>query len=144
MPHCRVVCRRSASPMKRAQFTWSPPHRWRMSRSGPKSPVAWASWPDMELLFVTIGGAILGLIARGVLPWRATYGVAILPTIGAFVTRPVWGGGTWLGWKWDGVRIRPCPLRAGGLATLVVGLYLGPRHERADAALVDRLAHPGH
>jgi len=104
----------------------------------------WASWPDMELLFVTIGGAILGLIARGVLPWRPTYGVAILPTIGAFVTGPVWVGCTWLGWKWDGGWIWAVSLLAGGLATLVVGIFLGPRRERADTALFERLAHPGH
>jgi hypothetical protein len=37
----------------------------------------------MELLFVTLGGVILGLIARYVLPHRHVHGVVLIPAIGA-------------------------------------------------------------
>ena len=39
----------------------------------------------MELLFVVLGGAILGLAARYSLPRRHTYGSALVPAIGAGV-----------------------------------------------------------
>ena len=97
----------------------------------------------MELLFVTLGGAILGLAARYALPRRHTYGVALVPAIGAAVAAVVWVGLTWLGWPWDGGWIWVVSLVASGLAAAASAYLIGPRRERSDAALFERLARHG-
>ncbi len=97
----------------------------------------------MELLFVVLGGAILGLVARYSLPRRHTYGSALVPAIGAGVAAVVWVALTWLGWPWDGGWIWVVSLVAAGLAAAASAWLIGPRRERADAALFERLARPG-
>ena len=56
----------------------------------------------MELLFVTLGGAILGLAAHFALPRREFRGVVLVPAVGAGVAAVVWVALTWLGMPWDG------------------------------------------
>ncbi|WP_448005246.1 hypothetical protein [Agromyces bauzanensis] len=97
----------------------------------------------MELLFVALGGAILGLAARYSLPRRHSYGSALVPAIGTGVAVVMWVGLTWLGWPWDGGWIWVVSLVAAGLASAATALVIGPRRERADAALFERLARPG-
>lgn len=97
----------------------------------------------MELLFVALGGAILGAIARYALPRRHTYGSALVPAIGTGVAAVVWVALTWLGWPWDGGWIWVVSLVAAGLASAGSALLIGPRREQADAALFERLARPG-
>ena len=97
----------------------------------------------MELLFVALGGAILGLAARYSLPRRHTYGSALVPAIGTGVAAVVWVGLTWLGWPWDGGWIWVVSLVASGLVAAASAYVIGPRRERADAALFERLARPG-
>ena len=97
----------------------------------------------MELLFVTLGGAILGIGARYALPGRHTHGVALVPAIGAAVAAIVWVGLTWLGWAWDGGWIWVVSLVAAGLVAAASAFLIGPRREQADAALFERLARPG-
>lgn len=96
----------------------------------------------MELLFVTLGGAILGLAARYALPRRQTYGTVVIPAVGAGVAAVVWVGLTWLGWAWDGGWIWVVSLVVAALASAATALVIGPRRERADAALFERLASP--
>ncbi|MFO7690702.1 MAG: hypothetical protein R6W83_09165 [Cryobacterium sp.] len=55
----------------------------------------------MELLFVALGGAILGLLARYTLPGRSTQGAVLVPAIGTAMAALVWVGLTWLGWAYD-------------------------------------------
>jgi hypothetical protein len=97
----------------------------------------------MELLFVVLGGAILGLAARYTLPRRHSYGSALVPAIGAGVAAVVWVGLTWLGWAWDGGWIWVVSLVAAGLASAASVLVIGPRREHGDAELFERLARPG-
>ena len=97
----------------------------------------------MELLFVVLGGAILGIAARYALPRRHTYGSALVPAIGAGVAAIVWVGLTWLGWAWDGGWIWVVSLAAAALASAASVLVIGPRREHDDAALFERLASPG-
>lgn len=96
----------------------------------------------MELLFVTLGGAILGLAARYALPRRHAYGSVLVPAIGAGVAAVVWVALTWLGWAWDGGWIWVASLVLAGLASVASVLVIGPRRERADAALFERLSSP--
>lgn len=96
----------------------------------------------MELLFVTLGGAILGLAARYALPRRQTYGTVVVPAIGAGVAAVVWVGLTWLGWAWDGGWIWVVSLVLAGVAAVASALLIGPRRERSDTALFERLSRP--
>jgi hypothetical protein len=97
----------------------------------------------MELLFVTLGGAILGLAARYSIPRRRTHGVVLVPAVGAAASAVVWVALTWLGWAWDGGWIWVASLVAGGAASVLTAILVGPRRERADAELFERLSRPG-
>ncbi|MDQ1514009.1 MAG: hypothetical protein QOC59_1851, partial [Microbacteriaceae bacterium] len=51
----------------------------------------------MELLFVVLLGALLGLLGRGVLPGRKQVGAVLLPAIGGSAAAVIWAAGTWAG-----------------------------------------------
>jgi hypothetical protein len=96
----------------------------------------------MELLFVVMGAALIGLIPRYLLPGRDTYGSALLPAVSAAVAAAVWAGLTWLGWPFDGGWIWWASLVAGGLVALVLPIAIAPRRKRDDEALFERLIRP--
>ncbi|MFF2369763.1 hypothetical protein [Agromyces sp. NPDC058110] len=96
----------------------------------------------MELLFVVLGGAILGLAARYLLPLRQTHGVLLIPSIGAGVAAVVWVALTWLGMPWDGGWIWVISLVVSGLASAATAYLIGPKRERADVALFEQLSRP--
>jgi hypothetical protein len=50
---------------------------------------------DLSLVYVTVVGASLGVIARFVLPGRHTYGFVLLPAIGAAVSAAIWVSVQW-------------------------------------------------
>lgn len=97
----------------------------------------------MELLFVTLGGALLGLAARYAVPRRTMHGVVVVPAVGAAVAAVAWVVSTWLGLPWDGGWIWVISLVAAGLASAGVALFLGSRRERHDAELFTHLAKVG-
>ena len=98
----------------------------------------------MELLFATLGGAILGLAARYSVPRRHTHGVVLVPAVGAAASAVVWVALTWLGWAWDGGWIWVAALVAGGAAAELTALWDGRSRDRADAELFERLSRPGY
>ncbi len=51
----------------------------------------------MELLFVALAGAILGLGARYLLPHRHTHGSVLIPALGVSVACILWVALTWAG-----------------------------------------------
>lgn len=93
----------------------------------------------MELLFVVIGGAILGAIARYSLPHRDQHGAVLVPAVGTAVAAVVWVGLTWLGLAWDGGWIWLASLGAAAVLAVVVDLVVGRRRLRSDAQLLARL-----
>jgi uncharacterized membrane protein YhaH (DUF805 family) len=93
----------------------------------------------MELLFVTLGGLILGTAARYTLPHRAEIGVAVAPAVGAGVAAAVWVALTWAGLAWDGGWIWVASLVLAGLASVATELTLGRRRVRDDEQLLARL-----
>jgi hypothetical protein len=97
----------------------------------------------MELLFITLGGALLGIAARYLVPRRATHGVALVPAVGAGAAAVAWVALTWLGLAWDGGWIWVISLVVSGLAAAAVAMVLGPRRERDDAEAFARLAKVG-
>jgi hypothetical protein len=88
---------------------------------------------EMEIVYVTVVGAGIGLLLRYLLPGREVYGVALLPALGAALTAATWAGLTWLGWKADGVWIWVAALGAATVVPLVVALVLSKRRQAADA-----------
>lgn len=87
----------------------------------------------MEIVYVTVVGAGIGLLLRYLLPGREVYGVALMPALGAAATAATWAGLTWLGWKADGGWIWVAALGAATLVPLVVALVLSRRRQAADA-----------
>lgn len=96
----------------------------------------------MELLFVVLGAALIGLGLRYLLPGRATYGSAVLPAVSAAAAAIVWAGLTWIGWTFDGGWIWWVSLLAGGVVAIATALLVAPRRKRYDVALFDRLSRP--
>ena len=93
----------------------------------------------MELLFVTLGGAILGAAARYMLPRRHTQGALLTGAIGASVAAAVWAALTWVGWKFDGGWIWVVSLVAAAVVAVVADLVLGRTRTASDEAMLERL-----
>lgn len=97
----------------------------------------------MELLFVALGGALLGLAARYALPRRHTHGSVLVPAVGTGVAALVWVALTWLGWAWDGGWIWWVSFAAAAIAAVLVDIRLGTRRESADLAMLHRITKTG-
>jgi hypothetical protein len=97
----------------------------------------------MELLFVALGGAILGLAARYALPRRLTHGSVLVPAVGTGVAALVWVALTWLGWAWDQGWIWWVSLIVAGVAAAVVDLLLGRRRKAADLQMLHTITRTG-
>ena len=96
----------------------------------------------MEMLFVVLGGILVGLGLRYVLPGRAVYGSALLPAVSGSVTAAVWAALTWLDWRFDGGWIWVVSLVAGGLAAVPAAVLLARRREAADERMLEALSKP--
>lgn len=94
----------------------------------------------MELLFVIVIAAAIGLGVRYIVPKRGTYGVLLLPAIAAAVASVVWVGLLWLGWRFDGTWIWVVSLAAAGVAALVLALVLPRRRVHHDERLLTQLS----
>ena len=86
----------------------------------------------MELLFIALGGAILGLLARYLLPNRDRHGVMLIPAIGVAVSAVVWVGLTWLGWAWDGGWIWVVTLVVTAVAVVAADVLIGRNRKTHD------------
>lgn len=97
----------------------------------------------MELLFVFLAGAILGMAARYFLPAHHTHGVILIPSIGAGFASAIWVALTWAGLKWNGSMIWWITLIATGVVVIAVDLLVGRARESADAAQLATLMKTG-
>ncbi|MGJ4843143.1 MULTISPECIES: hypothetical protein [unclassified Leifsonia] len=79
----------------------------------------------MELLFVALGGAIIGLAARYLLPNRHTHGAVLMPALGVMVSSVLWVALTWAGLKWNGGWIWWITLLGTALVVAVVDVVIG-------------------
>jgi hypothetical protein len=86
----------------------------------------------MELLFIAIGGAIVGLAAHYALPWRLERGVLLTPAVGVIVASLVWLGLTVLGWPWDGGWIWAVTLVIAAVASVVAATAIGRSRAASD------------
>jgi len=93
----------------------------------------------MELLFITLGGIILGLGARYLLPNRDRHGVILIPAIGAAVSAVVWVALTWLGWAWDGGWIWVVSLVVTAVVVVAADVLIGRTRKEHDAERLELL-----
>ena len=89
----------------------------------------------MELLFVALGGAIIGLAARYFLPNRHTHGAVLIPALGVMVASALWVALTWAGLKWNGGWIWWITLVGTAVVVAVADIVIG----RVRTAQDDRL-----
>jgi len=94
----------------------------------------------MELLFVTVIGASLGLIVRYTMPNRGTYGLLLLPAISAAATAVTWVALLWAGQTFDGTWIWVGSLAAAVVAPIVAAVLLPRRRAEADVQLFTQLS----
>jgi hypothetical protein len=94
----------------------------------------------MELLFVTLGGMILGLAVRYIFPNRSTYGAALLPAVGAAVASAVWAALTWAGWKFDGGWIWVVSFVLAGVVAILSAILVSRTRRTFDAEMLQRLS----
>ncbi len=97
----------------------------------------------MELLFVALFGAVIGLAARYFLPGRSTQGSVLIPAIATATASAVWVALTWLGWNWAGGWIWWVSLAASAAAAVVLNLVISRRRIHADQRMLQRLAKTG-
>ncbi|WP_348787260.1 hypothetical protein [Leifsonia sp. NPDC080035] len=94
----------------------------------------------MELLFVALAGAIIGLAARYLLPNRHTHGSVLIPALGVSVACILWVALTWAGLKWDGGWIWWITLLGTIAITAVADLVIGRVRNAHDDKLLHTLA----
>jgi len=94
----------------------------------------------MELLFVTVIGAGLGLILRYAMPNRGTHGILLLPGISAAATAITWVALLWAGQTFDGTWIWVASLTAAVIAPIVAGILVPRRRAEEDAQLFTKLS----
>ena len=73
-----------------------------------------------QLIYAAVIGAFIGLALRYLLPGRDSYGIALLPAIGAAATCAAWAIVIWLGFTLDGGWIWVVALGAALVLSLVV------------------------
>jgi hypothetical protein len=86
----------------------------------------------MELLFISLAGALIGLGARYTLPYRHAHGSVVVPAVGTGVAAAIWVVLTWAGLRWDGGWIWWFTLLGTVVITVGVDLLLGGLRTRAD------------
>ncbi|MEY4102467.1 MAG: hypothetical protein RIR88_601 [Actinomycetota bacterium] len=59
----------------------------------------------MELLFVALGGVIIGLIVQAIMPGRELSGMALIPGISTIIISILWEVLSWLGLPYSGFLI---------------------------------------
>lgn len=90
----------------------------------------------MELLFVALGGAIIGLAARYLLPHRHTHGSVLVPALGVMVSSALWVALTWAGLKWDGGWIWWITLVGTAVVVVIADLVIGRVRTAGDDRLL--------
>ena len=94
----------------------------------------------MELLFVVLGGALLGFVAHFALPAHDTRGVLFAPAAAASVAAVVWEVLLLLGLRADGGWIWVVSLVLSAVAAVVVCRVAAASRRRRDGELLARLS----
>ena len=93
----------------------------------------------MELLFVVLGGALLGFVAHFALPAHDTRGVLLAPAAAASVAAVAWEALLLAGLRADGGWIWVVALVLAGVVAIVVCRVAATARRRRDGDLLARL-----
>jgi hypothetical protein len=93
----------------------------------------------VELLFIVLGGVLLGFVFHYALPAADTRGVLLAPAVGAVVAAVVWEALTWAGWPADGGWIWVVGLVLPGVAAIVACRVAAVRRRARDTEQFARL-----
>jgi hypothetical protein len=93
----------------------------------------------VELLFVVLLGALLGLLGRGVLPGRKQVGAVLLPAIGGSAAAVIWAAGTWAGWS-QNVLLWVAAMLAAALSVTAACLLAARARDREDERTFDAVS----
>jgi len=93
----------------------------------------------VELLFVCLGGALIGFVLHAALPARDTRGVLLVPGVATVVAAVAWELLLQLGWRADGGWIWVVSLALPAVVGALVARGLVARRRRADAELYQRV-----
>jgi uncharacterized membrane protein HdeD (DUF308 family) len=93
----------------------------------------------MELLFVVLGGALLGFVAHFALPAQDTRGVLLAPAAAAAVSAVVYEVLLLVGLRPDGGWIWVASLVLAGVVAILVCRVTATSRRRRDSALLARL-----
>ncbi|MGV8884621.1 MAG: hypothetical protein ACOH1T_03400 [Microbacteriaceae bacterium] len=95
----------------------------------------------MEILFVVLLSAALGLTVRYLVRGRDTYGAALLPAVSVAVSVIVWVALLWgFNWQFDGTWIWVAALLSGPIVAFVVALALPRKRRLADRSMLTQLS----
>jgi uncharacterized membrane protein YeaQ/YmgE (transglycosylase-associated protein family) len=94
----------------------------------------------MELLFICLGGAIIGLLARYLLPHRHRHGSMLIPAVGTAFAAALWVALTWAGMKWNGGWIWAITIAATAVVCVVLDLVIGETRKHKDDELLSALS----
>lgn len=98
----------------------------------------------MELLFIALGGAVLGIAARYALPGRMTHGAVLVPAIGTMVASVVWVALTWAGLAWNEGWIWWVTLGVTALSSVAADVALVRTRTAGDERMLHTLMREGH
>lgn len=94
----------------------------------------------MELLFVALFGALIGIAGRYGLPNRELHGSVLVPAIGVAAASIIWVALTWLGMPWDGGWIWTISIIATLAIVVIADLMVGRYRRASDEALLASLS----
>lgn len=94
----------------------------------------------MELLFIALAGALIGIAGRYGLPNRELHGSILVPAIGTGTAAIIWVALTWLGMAWDGGWIWTVTLLSTVVIVVVVDLLVGHYRRQSDELLLEELS----
>ncbi|MFT6534814.1 MAG: hypothetical protein ACJAS7_000852 [Alpinimonas sp.] len=97
----------------------------------------------MELLFVALGGAIIGLVAHYVIPGQVRRGVVVLPALGTVLISVVWEGLTWAGLAYSDFVIWGITFAVTIIAVCGLGITFSRRRTSADDLFFSSMSKTG-
>lgn len=97
----------------------------------------------MELLFVALGGTIIGLIAHFALPGGVRRGVIVLPALATAAISVLWEALLWLGLSAGDFLIWGISFAVAIIASVSLGIFLGRSRTVADDAFFSHYSQTG-
>jgi quaternary ammonium compound-resistance protein SugE len=97
----------------------------------------------VELLFVALGGAIIGLVAHYVIPGQVRRGVVVLPALGTVLISGVWEGLTWAGLAYSDFVIWGITFAVTIIAVCGLGITFSRRRTSADDLFFSSMSKTG-